>query len=115
MMSRTIEEIIVHIRAVISNPNISTTLIQTEDLEKLCNAALITPISLETAPKLADEILLVSIQLQTDNSKYISICNGCWSAKEEMFVLGKRGSELNKIGDACSTHWLPRSALGIGQ
>ena len=38
-MPRPIKQIIAHIRAVAANPAISTTLIQTEDLEALCNAA----------------------------------------------------------------------------
>lgn len=38
-MPRTIPQIIAHIRAVAANPAISTTLIQTEDLEALCGAA----------------------------------------------------------------------------
>lgn len=38
-MTRPIPEIIAHIRAVTANPAISTTLIQTEDLTALCDAA----------------------------------------------------------------------------
>lgn len=38
-MPRSLNEIIAHIRMVVANPNVSTTLIQTEDLEVLCNAA----------------------------------------------------------------------------
>jgi hypothetical protein len=38
-MPRKLEEIIAHIRAVSANPSVSTTLIQTEDLEALCDAA----------------------------------------------------------------------------
>lgn len=38
-MSRKLKDIIAHIRAVAANPAISTTLIQTEDLEALCDAA----------------------------------------------------------------------------
>ena len=38
-MPRTLNEIKAHIRAVIANPAISTTLIQTEDLAVLCDAA----------------------------------------------------------------------------
>lgn len=38
-MSRSLAEIITHIRAVAANPSVSTTLIQTEDLELLCSAA----------------------------------------------------------------------------
>jgi hypothetical protein len=36
-MSRTLSEIIAHLRAVCENPSVSTTLIQTEDLMLLCN------------------------------------------------------------------------------
>jgi hypothetical protein len=38
-MPRKLNEIIAHIRMVAANPNIDTTLIQTEDLEALCVAA----------------------------------------------------------------------------
>ncbi len=38
-MPRPLAEIITHIRAVAANPAISTTLIQTEDLLALCDAA----------------------------------------------------------------------------
>lgn len=38
-MPRSLDEIIAHIRAVSANPAVSTTLIQTEDLEALCSAA----------------------------------------------------------------------------
>lgn len=38
-MSRSIPQITAHIRAVAANPFISTTLVQTEDLLLLCNAA----------------------------------------------------------------------------
>lgn len=38
-MARKLEEIIAHIRAVCGNPSIKTTLIQTEDLRALCEAA----------------------------------------------------------------------------
>jgi hypothetical protein len=38
-MPRPLNEVIAHIRAVSANPSISTTLIQTEDLEALCEAA----------------------------------------------------------------------------
>lgn len=38
-MSRKISEVIAHIRAVAANPSVSTTMIQTEDLEMLCDAA----------------------------------------------------------------------------
>lgn len=38
-MPRPLNEIIAHIRAVSANPAINTTLIQTEDLELLCDAA----------------------------------------------------------------------------
>lgn len=38
-MPRTLPQIITHIRAVIRDPSISTTLIQTEDLTALCDAA----------------------------------------------------------------------------
>lgn len=39
VMARTIPEIIAHIRAVVANAGIRTTLIQTEDLEVICDAA----------------------------------------------------------------------------
>lgn len=35
---RPINEVIAHIRAVVANPNVNTTLIQTEDLAALCDA-----------------------------------------------------------------------------
>ena len=38
-MPRQLHEIIAHIRMVIANPAVSTTLIQTEDLQVLCDAA----------------------------------------------------------------------------
>lgn len=38
-MPRILNEIIAHIRMVVANPQISTTLIRTEDLEVLCDAA----------------------------------------------------------------------------
>ena len=38
-MPRPLAEIIAHIRMVSENPNVSTTLIQTEDLLLLCDAA----------------------------------------------------------------------------
>ncbi len=38
-MPRKLNEIIAHIRMVVANPNVSTTLIQTEDLEALCRTA----------------------------------------------------------------------------
>lgn len=38
-MPRTIADIITHIRMVSDNPNVSSTLIQTEDLLLLCDAA----------------------------------------------------------------------------
>lgn len=38
-MPRKLKDIIAHIRAVAGDPSVSTTLIQTEDLEALCNAA----------------------------------------------------------------------------
>lgn len=38
-MARPLNQIIAHIRAVAENPSISTTLIQTEDLLLLCDAA----------------------------------------------------------------------------
>lgn len=38
-MARSVEEIIAQLRAAIANPAISTTLIQTEDLAVLCDAA----------------------------------------------------------------------------
>lgn len=38
-MPRPLHEIISHIRLVAANPQVSTTLIQTEDLEVLCNAS----------------------------------------------------------------------------
>jgi len=38
-MTRPLKDIIAHIRAVAANPSVSTTLIQTEDLLALCNAA----------------------------------------------------------------------------
>jgi hypothetical protein len=38
-MPRPLKEIVAHIRMVIANPNVSTTLIQTEDLAVLCDAA----------------------------------------------------------------------------
>jgi hypothetical protein len=43
-MSRPLFEVIAHIRAVAANPAISTTLIQTEDLEALCSAAETLPL-----------------------------------------------------------------------
>lgn len=36
---RTLPQIIAHVRAVVGDPSISTTLIQTEDLTLLCDAA----------------------------------------------------------------------------
>lgn len=109
---RKIEEIIIHIRTVVANPNINTTLVQTEDLELLCNQAeLWIPQLIITAPKEEKEILLVSYQVQEDETVYISICNGCWSEKENHFVIGERGSILNNIVDACATHWLPKNRL----
>jgi len=36
---RSLAEIIAHIRMAVANPNVSTTLIQTQDLEVLCDAA----------------------------------------------------------------------------
>lgn len=109
---REVRDIIAHIRIIIANPAVSSTLIQTEDLALLCDRAeTAIPQSITTAPKTADEILLVSFQEQEDDSVYVSISNGCWSEEEGKFVLGKRGSCLNEIGDACATHWLPRSAL----
>lgn len=38
-MARKLSEIIAHIRMVSANSNVDTTLIQTEDLEALCDAA----------------------------------------------------------------------------
>lgn len=38
-MPRSLHEIIAHLRMVAANPQVSTTLIQTEDLEALCCAA----------------------------------------------------------------------------
>ncbi len=38
-MPRKLGEIIAHIRMVVANPSVDTTLIQTEDLEVLCDAA----------------------------------------------------------------------------
>lgn len=38
-MARELREIIFHLRAVSANPAVSTTLIQTEDLLLLCDAA----------------------------------------------------------------------------
>ncbi len=38
-MPRPMKDIIAHIRAVVANPSVSTTLIQTEDLSALCDAA----------------------------------------------------------------------------
>jgi len=38
-MPRPLNEIIAHIRMVIANPQVSTTLVQTEDLQVLCDAA----------------------------------------------------------------------------
>lgn len=110
-MGRTLEQIVSHIKSVISNPNIQTTLIQTEDLELLCNMVSMIPLPIETAPTDLDEILLVSFQPQDDGSTYISICNGSWSEKEQIFVIGKRGSVLNEVGDGCATHWLPKGAV----
>lgn len=39
IMARELEQIVAHIRAVAADPSISTTLIQTEDLLALCDAA----------------------------------------------------------------------------
>jgi len=44
-MPRRLRDIIAHVRAVVANPSISTTLIQTEDLEVLCDAAEIEPVN----------------------------------------------------------------------
>lgn len=38
-MARSLNDIVAHIRMVVANPAVSTTLIQTEDLEVLCAAA----------------------------------------------------------------------------
>lgn len=38
-MARSIKDVITHIRAVAADPSIDTTLIQTEDLLALCDAA----------------------------------------------------------------------------
>jgi hypothetical protein len=38
-MPRELKAIVAHIRAISANPAVSTTLIQTDDLEALCNAA----------------------------------------------------------------------------
>ncbi|CAN7382885.1 hypothetical protein LJR220_003405 [Bradyrhizobium sp. LjRoot220] len=64
-----------------------------------------------TAPRDGSEVLLVSIQPQQDGTTYINICNASWSTDGELFVLGPKGSEMNNVGHACATHWLPMEWL----
>lgn len=47
-MARRISEIVAHLRAVSDNPSVATTLIQTEDLMVLCDAAEQSPRHIET-------------------------------------------------------------------
>lgn len=54
-MPRRLPEIIAHIRAVCANPSVSTTLIQTEDLLALCDAAEAAQIAETAEPTTNDD------------------------------------------------------------
>ena len=71
---------------------------------------------IDTAPRDGTEILLVSVQYPNEHDpsvpleyRLISIHNGYWDGE---WKLGQPHYDL-RIGDACATHWLPKSAIDV--
>lgn len=71
-----------------------------------------TPQPIDTAPRDGTEFYLVSIQRIEKRSTLVSIHNGYWSSELGHFCIGQPHHDL-RIGDCCSTHWLPLGAFDL--